>query len=250
MDKTYETQLLNDLDDALFRVLMNRVAEHEGAAALARNAQLNQDPNAALPPALEKKCQKLIRDTFAAKSRSTAPPKTKAQRRIFSWKTLQKVAVVAILLVTTVSLVFAAFPTVRTATLNMFLDIHETYTDFFFHGDPPQSTSSKFDIHPGWLPDGFFITEEDAIQDFSYQYYKNNDGVILLFKKSIPTTTSIDTEDAEINALTVQGYEGQIITKGTEISIVWLNKEENIVYFINSNGIDYASMVKIAQNCK
>lgn len=247
MDKNHETQLLNDLDDALFRVLMNRVAEHEGAAALARNAQLNQDPDAALPPALEKKCKKLIRDTFAAKSRSTATKEAKAQRRIFSWKTLQKVAVVAILLVTTVSFVFAAFPQVRADVINMIAEVYEDHTDFSF--TPPEEAPRELVLHPGWLPKGFHLTNKDVIPQFVCNYYEDGNGATLLLEKTFPNSSlGIDTEDAEVVPITIQGYDAQLITKNNEVRVIWLNEDEKVVYFVNGENIPVDEIVKVAKN--
>lgn len=53
--------LMEQYEDALFALLMEGVAEAEGEKALLLNEELKKDPNAEVPEAVRKRCEKTIR---------------------------------------------------------------------------------------------------------------------------------------------------------------------------------------------
>ena len=64
---TDRKRLLDNYEDALFALMMDELAEQEGQRLLEENERLKQDPAAAIPEDVDKRCLKTIKRTFARK---------------------------------------------------------------------------------------------------------------------------------------------------------------------------------------
>ena len=59
--------------------------------------------------------------------------------------------------------------------------------------------------------------------------------------------TNLDTEDAEIRSVSINGSSALLINKRNTITIVWMNDEK---YFILSGNIMEGELIKIADNVR
>lgn len=235
---TREEQLMQEYEDVTFRILMDRVAQSEGKKALEENERLLADPAAAVPEAVERRAHKTIQRMF---------DQHKKEHTHHSLRKAWKIAVIAaIFLALMVTVVFAASPAIRAKTYNMVKNVYETHTDFTFPEDYP--VSQELEINTGWIPDGFQLQDEGAIKSYSWEIYENGPEERILVEKSYPYETSIDTENAEITAVTVQGFDATLITKDKEARIIWLNTDCGIVYYIGTEGISSEELLRIAEN--
>ncbi|MCI8829083.1 MAG: DUF4367 domain-containing protein [Ruminiclostridium sp.] len=235
-----EEELQLEYEDILFKIMMDRVAQAEGAQMLEENQHLLEIPDAEVPQAIQQHAYKTIQTAFTKK---------KPQRRHTG--TLRKglrVAVVAVILLSLLmGATFAAFPNVRAKVINTIKNIYETHTDFTYQTDA--EAPKDLEINVGWLPDGFYIREEGSISNHSWEDYEDNQGNVIMIEKSLPIgTSSIDTEDANIISTTMHGFEATLITKNKEARILWLDTEKNIVYFVNTEGLSIETMLKIAES--
>ena len=230
--------LLEQYEDALFAVLMDEVAQEEGRKALEINEQLKDDPDAAVPDVLFQRCQKTIQRSFSSNTR-------KKTGRIL-WKAIHVASIIVLILAATLTISFAASPALRMNILNMVLDIYETHTDFSFVAE--KNDSPKLDIAVGWLPEGFELTEDDSNPDSSWKTFENTEGASIHIKKSIPVSMSVDTENAQIEEILIQGHKGTLVTKYAEAGVIWLNEQENIVYHVIVEKIPVDVMLEIAKN--
>lgn len=234
-----EEELQLEYEDILFKIMMDRVAQAEGAQMLEENQHLLEIPDAEVPQAIQQHAYKTIQTAFTKK---------KPQRRHTG--TLRKglrVAVVAVILLSLLmGATFAAFPNVRAKVINTIKNIYETHTDFTYQTDA--EAPKDLEINVGWLPDGFYIREEGTIRDNSWKDYENGQGTVITIEKSFPVSSSIDTEGAEIVPTTMHGFEATLITKNDEARIIWLDTDKNIVYFVNTEGLPLEIMLKIAEN--
>ena len=57
-------QLWEDYEEARFALLMDALAEAEGEEALRLSEALNRDPEGALPPEVDRRCEAVIRGAF------------------------------------------------------------------------------------------------------------------------------------------------------------------------------------------
>ncbi len=62
-------QLMEDYEDALFAVLMDRLVIDEGKLLLKECRELQNDPSADVPPHIDAVAKKTIRKAFAARNR-------------------------------------------------------------------------------------------------------------------------------------------------------------------------------------
>ena len=162
-----------------------------------------------------------------------------------------RVAVIAAILVALLTgVTFAAFPDVRAKVINTILDIYDTHTNFSFDSDVEKKlmpTSSELDIHVGWLPENFTKVNDVSNGTYTFERYENGEKVIRICK-SLPYSIAVDTENAEITSIDIHGYEATLVKKSPEHSILWLNTDTSIVYFIYTNGVSPEIMLKIAEN--
>ncbi|MGN9096098.1 hypothetical protein [Flintibacter porci] len=65
-------------EDALFALLMDEMAQEDGKELLRLNEQLKQDPGAAVPEAVQRRCERVIGTAFSRRQfrspRRRAPP--------------------------------------------------------------------------------------------------------------------------------------------------------------------------------
>ena len=117
---TRREKLEEQYEDAYFALLMDAVAEKEGVRLEELNDHLNQDPSAAVPEEPDRRCRKVIDQHFAA------------QRRSGYWRTtkrvLNRVAIVAAVMMLLFTTAFALSEDFRVSTLNLLITVEERYT--------------------------------------------------------------------------------------------------------------------------
>ena len=67
--KTYK-----DPEEQLFAKLMQKLAEEEGRRLMEENERLLNDPSAAVPPELDRKCRELILRAFSGQEHTKKQP--------------------------------------------------------------------------------------------------------------------------------------------------------------------------------
>ena len=61
---------------------------------------------------------------------------------------------------------------------------------------------------------------------------------------------TVDTEDAEVNQVTIQGYEGTMVQKSADewTCIIFTVPEKNMAVYIDSEFIEAEETLKVAEN--
>ena len=79
--------------------------------------------------------------------------------------------------------------------------------------------------------------------------YKNEDGEEIIYKQSKITngTSIIDTENAEIEDMLINGYKGQLILKNGTGNLIWFDDE--YFYSIRST-IEKEELIKMGESIK
>ena len=231
-------ELLERYEDYVFAAMMEDIFRNEEGKAAALDQRLQEDPDAAVPEALQHRCKKTIQKAFAVKTRK------KAGKTL--WRGLHAASLIVLILAATLTVSFAAVPELRINVLNMMLEIYETHTDFSFSGE--NKVDPDLAISLGWIPEGFVLTEDDSTSDCAWKTLENTDGATIHINKSKPVTISVDTENAQMETIEMQGYEATLITKNHEVSVLWLNKEEGIRYFVNTEWVPVDTMLRVAEN--
>lgn len=134
-------------------------------------------------------------------------------------------SIVAILVFTTIG-IFTLTMTVE-ALRNQFFDVvkevYEKFTSYVF-STTVDINEGSFEIKlPGYLPDGFEVTEKLEGSNEMIVIYKNNDGIEITYHyyKIIDGKTSTDAEGAEIDKILVNNLEANYIEKGNTKKLTW-----------------------------
>ena len=150
---TQKEQLWEKYEDAVFAILMDAVAEQEGKRGLQLMEELEHDPSAQVPEEVQRKAEKTIRKAFAAKNRESM--------KHFTFKVAQRIAIAVFAAAVLAAGTFAAFPEVRANLYNLIIREYEDHTEFNYAEQfSDEYSSADFTIEPGWLPDGFTLSDE------------------------------------------------------------------------------------------
>ena len=240
---TQKEQLWENYEDAVFAILMDAVAEQEGEKGLQLMEELEHDPSAQVPEEVQKRAEKTIRKAFAAQSRRSA--------RHVGFRMFQRIAVAVMLVILTAVCAFAAFPEIRTGILNTIVKTFENHTEFEFSSGK-DSTDQQYEVKPEWLPEGFTLSQSGSDYFSVWQLYTGTDdpnsSIYITKDKIEDQSLSVDTENANIQTISIQGYESTLITKESWSCILLTIPEEGALLHIETEGVATDDTVKIAEN--
>lgn len=247
------------------------MAEAEGEEALRLNEELNKDPNAEVPEAVRKRCEKTIRAAFAKKRHRTA------RRTVSRW--LTKAAVVAALSGLLFTAAFALSEDVRVATLNILIEVMDDRTMITFEGDSSEHAENTSKIIPGleyhynialeWIPDGFKLEDGDFKENGTSDYviYSSpKDGMInvSVTPHSDGLVSSLNTEDCTKQEVTVNGHPATLYTTNedmleiryhqngfpniwSDMMIFWVDQDAQANVQINATNLTEDEMICLAE---
>ncbi|MBQ8615935.1 MAG: DUF4367 domain-containing protein [Oscillospiraceae bacterium] len=141
----------------------------------------------------------------------------------------------------------AADSSVRIKVMEFILNIEEEYTEFGFvdtgeYMDVPTEWQGYY--YPASLPDGFSV---QSVMRYAV-HFVNNEGVQLDFMDiDAEASTAIDTENAEVKFISVNGHSALLVEKDPWISIIW--SVDNRVLMVNYAG-DLDSAIQIAESVR
>lgn len=249
-------KLLEQYEDAYFALLMDEVAEQEGARLEKINEELQDDPSADVPKQVDDKCLKVISRYFEKQRRSTY---WRTAKHIFN-----QIAVLVTIMVMMFTTAFAFSEDFRVTTLNILISVEEKYTQVTMGETPlnsnastPESTGNGdlketyfSNLQIGWIPEGFSCT------NYAYDSFAGfQDSTGLSFSISQEPGSSVlnvDTEDADsVTDISVNGLKGIKVVKEGRIHSVLLEDENEVFISVRTSaGIADATHEKILENIK
>ncbi|MFB2020725.1 DUF4367 domain-containing protein [Pseudoflavonifractor sp. P01025] len=267
---TDHERLMEQYEDALFALLMEGVAEAEGEKALRLNEELKKDPNAEVPEAVRKRCEKTIRAAFAKKRHRTA------RRTVSRW--LTKAAVVAALSGQLFTAAFALSEDVRVATLNVLIEVMDDHTQITVEDtysgptDTSAETNSGLEYHYNialeWIPEGFELDSGNFDEDSSsgyVSYLSPQDGMIVVSVTpySAGLVVSFDTEDCTKRDIEVQGHPASLYIANedkvekvyhqygatniwSDLIIYWIDQDSGVMLDISATNLTEDEMIRLA----
>lgn len=245
---THRETLYTNYEDALFTLMMDSVAQSEGERLLLENARLNQDPDAALPESLLRRCQKTIDRAFAKQKRKATGRATK--------KVFKVLPLVAVIVATMAVLAYAAFPEFRSDVLNLMLKHNASSIDWSFVDDTGTDAQSAIPESPTFmveLPEGYELFDywnNDAMEQADYRSKTAEDGCIsisVLHGENTSTNTDIQESDYYEQIL-IHGYEAILTIKNGLIRITWGDPDIQCYVTIKITGMDFAAAKQVAES--
>ena len=262
-------QLWEDYEEARFALLMDALAEAEGEEALRLSEALNRDPEGALPPEVDRRCEAVIRE--ASVQRRTA----------VRW--LTKVLVAAMLGAVMFAAAFALSEDVRVATLNAVIEVMDDRTQITFEGaggdaggtaaPPAEGTAAEdgleyhYNIALEWVPEGYKL-EGGWSPESGYcdeVRYTNEIGLPLsvnITRYDAGLVYTFDTEDRAQKAVEIQGhqatlystnegklrslYEGFDVEVWSDLTVFWKDDETQSLWLIDATNLTEEEMLRLA----
>lgn len=238
---TRREQLQEQYDESLFALLMDDIAISEGEAALRELADLKNDPNADVPKLVSARSRKTITRYFRRETNRRAGRS--------ALRVMNRIAcVMALMMVITIT-ALAASEDFRVNTLNLTINVLEKSTQLSLTNESEVSELPELDA--AWLPDGYELTSIDVVSDRSKVYYYTcGDKTIQTTVILMNTTNSlnVDTEDALVESIIINGYEGLYIAKYGYNHLAWINHEYSIFIGVLSYNEDIETLLEFSES--
>jgi hypothetical protein len=180
--------------------------------------------------------------------------KKKEERRKAAFKQLRyitaKVAVVAIVLLASLSIVTLSVKSVRAKIFDFFTNIFEQFsevkTKIDFNNYAMKDINWESYYYPTYLPDGYEYKSNETFGTLKIIEFVKGIDLILSFNQT-NTLGSIrfDTENAVVTNVSIKGNNGIIAVKDNRAFLIW---NDGVTYFYLSGQVNDSDMIRIANS--
>lgn len=235
-------KLIDNYEDALFAVLMDKVAEEEGAKLREENQRLQNDPATEVPEHVDAVARQTIRKAFAGQNRRSA---VHVARRV-----VNAVAMIVLICSALFVTAYAAFPEVRVKTLNLLIQSSDVASRLVLVNEEIISNRAN-DGTKSIMLCGYSMPE---LEEFSiigqsedrlggWVEYQTGRGEIVRIVITMSKTNYIDMEQADYTEeISVHNYSGILVEKGNRVTLAWAESDHgtNIILICTNLNRDFA----------
>ncbi|MBQ7026171.1 MAG: DUF4367 domain-containing protein [Peptococcaceae bacterium] len=229
-------ELLEQYEDAQFALLIDEIMEQQGAELNEMKQQLKHDPAAAVPHEVRERSMETIRKAYEERDK-----KQKARRIRTTVRTLLVAAVVAALLLTTVSADF------RLAAKNFVYELTELAAELMFDfGDDNARYEPAGEVIMGYfipaLPDDFELVDATETAHSVRRQYNSEKGFVMIRvveDDGNGLTYSTDAENLNTSKDRINEFDILIIESSNRIQFVLSDTERQMHIEITSNILSY-----------
>lgn len=229
---TSRDKLIENYEDALFALMMDTMAQSEGARLLLETEALQADASAAMPPEVHKHCLKTIRSSLVRRNSVVSLYTT--------GRLLGRLAAAVFITIALFTAAFATSPSFRTGTLNLLMDIDAELVQWSFETEN-NTTADTVSLEPLWLPDGYTLTEEIHDSFSSTSIYHNGSGYKLSISFLIGSQGAVINADKELadywEDILIHDLPAVAIRKNNITSILWFDPDSNILIDVSSDNL-------------
>lgn len=184
----------------------------------------------------------------------------KGQKRGYLVSKFYKISKIVAVIVVAISISLFSFPKRSDAfRFKLFEIIREVYEEFSIHiyqGKNDKKTEDINDLKPGYIPKGFDVIKETEEEEYILITYKNNLEYIKYQCFEINNNRLyIDTENAKVTEVLIDGINADYIDKGAFQMISW--EKDGYGYNLSVESIDEnyvkfdkEELMKIAESIK
>ena len=253
-------QLVENYEDALFKLLMEAVIQHEGKEIQEEIDRLNSDPNFSVPPELDRRCLHTIN---RVDRRKRALRTGKKIYRVFS-----KFSVAAVIALVLFTSAYAAFPAVRVSTLNLLIEVSDIATELTF-GDSDDANNEADSIEtpsdsapedaltiagyviPQSITSKYELFDESTSQFFSWASLRSGDGSTISIDIQVGEgrAVNINTEDADsVQEVNMGHFEGIIVQHNAAVIVGVADTDKLNFIVITFTDIDFESAINMTND--
>jgi hypothetical protein len=229
-------------EDNLFREAVKLAARIEGENLLKENQELGPDAVGVSPEKQEEFRNRLERLLLNKKRR---------ENRFAAVRILQKVAVIALVIIATVTVTIFSVEAFRVRVLNLFMEIKPEYTEFRLEEEDQSEGAARSvdwtDAYvPAYVPEGYRVESAENGSDMKTIVFINDEEKIIHYSQfSENVSLNYDTENASMEDVTVNGNAGTLIVKGDNYSVIW--QQANSIFVVMTQ-INEEETLKIAES--
>lgn len=240
---TKQEMLYEQYNDALFRLLMHSVAQHQGQQYQEENQALKAQEGGPSETA-KRRCLRTI-------SRQVRRGHARAAARTAS-RVLSKAAVVMLLVISCLTAAFAVSPVFRSDALRWAVATFGDHAEYRFN--QTEGGVQYQGIEVGWLPEGYELVESRATnRTILRRYTKSGADMkqridIRIMDFSDEGVFKIDTEADEVYQVLVQNTLATVIERNGCVQITWMYPKSNYIVMLCSDSISTETALRIAQS--
>lgn len=175
--------------------------------------------------------------------------KKKNEQQIYLLKRILKFAAIILLVfalgVSTLTITSEAF---RTKFFNMVIEMQEEFTDITFSEQTENLLEGWSNYYiPEYIPEGYDLKEANEHGSLQSMLYRNSaEQEIMFLVAPLTGSASVDTEEAVVTNIEIQGMKGLLIEKEDRVIIVWSNNDSMFQLI----GLNKQEMIQIAESIK
>ena len=240
---TKQEMLYAQYNDALFRLLMHSVAQHQGQQYQEENQALKAQEGGPSETA-KHRCMRTI-------SRQVRRGHARAAARTAS-RVLSKAAVVMLLVISCLTAAFAVSPVFRSDALRWAVATFGDHAEYRFN--QTEGGVQYQGIEVGWLPEGYELVESRATnRTILRRYTKSGADMkqridIRIMDFSDEGVFKIDTEADEVYQVLVQNTLATVIERDNSVQLIWMYPESNCIIMLCGDNISTETALRIAQS--
>ena len=240
---TKQEMLYEQYNDALFRLLMHSVAQHQGQQYQEENQALKAQEGGPSETA-KRRCLRTI-------SRQVRRGHARAAARTAS-RVLSKAAVVMLLVISCLTAAFAVSPVFRSDALRWAVATFGDHAEYRFN--QTEGGVQYQGIEVGWLPEGYELVRSRTANRMTSQLYtKLNNGEeqrieVQIMNFSGEGIFTVDTEADQIYQVSAQNTLAVVIQHDGYVQIAWMYPESNYIVMLCSDSISAETALRIAQS--
>lgn len=240
---TKQEMLYEQYNDALFRLLMHSVAQHQGQQYQEENQALKAQEGGPSETA-KHRCLRTI-------SRQVRRGHARAAARTAS-RVLSKAAVVMLLVISCLTAAFAVSPVFRSDALRWAVATFGDHAEYRFN--QTEGGVQYQGIEVGWLPEGYELVESRATnRTILRRYTKSGADMkqridIRIMDFSDEGVFKIDTEADEVYQVLVQNTLATVIERDNSVQLIWMYPESNCIIMLCGDNISTETALRIAQS--
>lgn len=240
---TKQEMLYEQYNDALFRLLMHSVAQHQGQQYQEENQALKAQEGGPSETA-KRRCLRTI-------SRQVRRGHARAAARTAS-RVLSKAAVVMLLVISCLTAVFAVSPVFRSDALRWAVATFGDHAEYRFN--QTEGGVQYQGIEVGWLPEGYELVEnQNTNGTISRRYIRPSGSVeqrvdIRVMNFDGEGVFKVDTEANQLYQTIVHDTLATVIQRDESMQIIWMYPESNCIVMLCGDNISTETALRIAQS--
>lgn len=144
----------------------------------------------------------------------------------------RRTAIVFLIVIASLFTVTMSSEALRTRFFELVIRVYEDLTSFVFSTEAGVENENFKIVEPKYIPNGF--KEVDRVDNFIITYRNNkNIQIKYTFYEIGSDSIILDTENAKVENISINGNRGKYIEKGTSIQLFWNDK--NCIYLLSTD---------------